>query len=70
MKTISIYKYYKRYIRKNSIFPIFFILIFSITNLIAQEESEKKDTRPIRSTFESAWILNNQSVMVPLKGTF
>ncbi len=34
-----------------------------------KKEKEKKDTRPIKSTFESAWLIDNQSVMVPIKGT-
>lgn len=52
---------------------IAFTLVFflcSYTLLISQEEAVKKDVRPVRSTFESVWILNNQSVMVPIKGTF
>lgn len=31
---------------------------------------EERDTRPVRNTFESVWIIDNQSVMVPFKGTF
>jgi len=45
----------------------------SITILVAQEKEKDTleiDTRPIRSTFESAWLIDNQSVMVPKKGTF
>lgn len=48
-------------------------LLMSITILVAQEKEKdtiEKDTRPIRSTFESAWLIDNQSVMVPKKGTF
>lgn len=46
-------------------------LSLATTGLIAQEaEEDAKDTRPIKSTFESAWLIDNQSVMVPIKGTF
>jgi len=31
---------------------------------------KEKDIRPVRSTFESALLIDNQSVMVPTKGTF
>ena len=38
----------------------------------AQDEGEpaEKDTRPVRNTFESVWLIDNQTVMVPIKGTF
>jgi len=51
------------------------ILILSIfafsTSLYAQDEEEekKKDTRPVRSPFESSLILDNQTVVVPGQGT-
>lgn len=34
------------------------------------EEKPEKDTRPVRNTFESNWLIDNQTVMVPIKGTF
>lgn len=33
------------------------------------EQPEKAESKPVRSTFESAWLIDNQSVMVPAKGT-
>ena len=37
----------------------------------AQDEGEaKKSVRPVRNTFESIWLIDNQTVMVPVKGTF
>ncbi|MCB0592960.1 MAG: hypothetical protein H6557_15720 [Lewinellaceae bacterium] len=37
----------------------------------AQDEDQpEKDTRPVRNTFESVWLIDNQTVMVPIKGTF
>jgi hypothetical protein len=35
-----------------------------------ETETEEQDTRPVRSIFESAWLIDNQSVLVPIKGTF
>ena len=54
-------------------FLLLVVLSLTITQTIAQDtetETEEKDTRPIKSTFESAWLIDNQSVMVPIKGTF
>lgn len=28
------------------------------------------DTRPVKNTFESIWLINNHTVMIPVKGTF
>ena len=50
-----------------------FTVVFSLMALGAQaqdEESPEKDTRPVRKTFESVWLMENQTVMVPIKGTF
>ena len=50
----------------------FTFLLMSITILEAQETEKdvKEKERPIRSTFESVWLIDNQSVMVPKKGAF
>lgn len=47
-------------------------LCFAAMPLIAQEEEEVQlpTNRPVKSTFESAVIIDNQTVMVPVKGTF
>ncbi len=37
----------------------------------AQETLEiEKDTRPVRNMFESTWMIDNQTVIVPIQGTF
>ena len=39
---------------------------------IAQDAAETKTTpknKPVKNTFESVWLMDNQTVMVPLKGT-
>jgi hypothetical protein len=50
----------------------FVILLAGSVVLQAQDEenTSQKDTRPIRNTFESIWLIDNQTVMVPIKGTF
>jgi hypothetical protein len=53
------------------------VLLLDVT-LLAQdttqvEEAEAtpvKKAKPIKNTFESIWIIDNQTVMVPIKGTF
>lgn len=35
-----------------------------------QSEVQPKVDKPVKNTFESAWIIDNQTVMVPIKGTF
>ncbi len=47
---------------------ISFTLLVGVAN--AQEEGQEKDKRPIKNTFESTWLIDNQSVDVPFKGTF
>lgn len=43
---------------------------------VAQEDStvvqevQPKTDKPVKNTFESIWLIDNQSVMVPIKGTF
>lgn len=47
------------------------------TSVYAQDSTEVADTsatrakvKPVKNTFESVWIIDNQTVMVPIKGTF
>jgi Membrane bound beta barrel domain (DUF5777) len=50
-----------------------FLMVFALTaiQLTAQEEVEtKKETKPVRDMFESTWLIDNQTVIVPIKGTF
>ncbi|HYJ64515.1 MAG TPA: DUF5777 family beta-barrel protein, partial [Parafilimonas sp.] len=35
-----------------------------------QTTAEPKAAKPVKNTFESIWILDNQTVMVPIKKTF
>ena len=45
-------------------------MLLLTSNIKAQEETSEKDLRPVKNTFESIWLIDNQSVMVPYKGTF
>jgi hypothetical protein len=46
------------------------VIILSSCFIYAQEEStEKVKPRPVRSTFESIWMMDNQTVEVPFKKT-
>jgi hypothetical protein len=50
-----------------------FILILVLgccaSPLISQEEESKPPERPVRNMFESNWLLDNQTVIVPIEGT-
>ncbi|MDB5031628.1 DUF5777 family beta-barrel protein [Mucilaginibacter sp.] len=37
---------------------------------LAKEVITPARTKPVKNTFQSIWIIDNQSVMVPIKGTF
>jgi len=51
---------------------LFFLLItFSSNVLTAQiNEEQKKELKPVRNTFESIWLIGNQTVEVPFEGSF
>jgi hypothetical protein len=51
------------------IFLLMFCFVLPGISLMAQEE-EKPADKPVRATFNSALLIDNQSVMVPIKGTF
>lgn len=40
------------------------------TNQTEESMPVVKKQKPVKNTFESAWIIDNQTVMVPIKGTF
>jgi hypothetical protein len=44
-------------------------LILPGLSLMAQEDEQPKEDKPVRATFESALLIDNQTVMVPIKGT-
>ena len=52
------------------------LLIWCTTTVNAQDDSTQPATpsstkvKPVKNTFEGIWIIDNQTVMVPIKGTF
>jgi hypothetical protein len=61
----------KNFIPKYSIVVLLLLLIIYIP-LIAQEEEDIKideGMKPVRAHFESSWIIDNQTAVVPNKGT-
>ncbi len=51
---------------------ILFFMLFNLTNTFAQDEAtttEVVTVKPVKNTFGSTWVMNNQTVMVPIKGT-
>ena len=72
----------KRFIQKAKkliMLPAYIILclLFQGTHVMAQEDSTSSvvkeegpaKVKPVKNTFESVWIIDNQTVMVPVKGT-
>lgn len=54
-----------------SLLHILFFCSILTTGLIAQDEPMAvPEDKPVKSTFNSIWIFDNPSVMVPIKGTF
>jgi len=55
-------------------YVIWILLITSYMNPVYSQDSteatEKPKAKPVKRTFESVWIIDNQTVMVPVKGTF
>ncbi|MDH5366443.1 MAG: DUF5777 family beta-barrel protein [Cyclobacteriaceae bacterium] len=70
METITV-KQIRFNLREVTVFILVIMatLLFA-TNGFTQEKTEEKDKRPVRSPFESALLIDNQSVVVPIKGTF
>ncbi len=52
---------------------VLLLLCFTASSLSAQEEEAAvvtKTNKAVKNTFESIWLIDNQTVMVPIKGTF
>ncbi len=56
----------------NSIISCFLIMlaVMVASPLYGQEKKEKKPDRPVRDVFQSNLLIDNQTVIVPFKGTF
>jgi hypothetical protein len=42
----------------------------TVTNATEEPAPSPKKLKPVKNTFQSVWIIDNQTVMVPVKGTF
>ena len=56
----------------NKIFGVLFLMVFQVFAIWAQEPvmDEVEEKKPVKNTFESIFIIDNQTVMVPYKNTF
>ena len=61
-------KLWKR--RRKTVLLLFVISMISVSVAQAQEEEEPTVDKPVKAIFESAVLIDNQSVDVPIKGTF
>ena len=51
-------------------FGAIFLLVFSSISIAQEEEADTKDLRPVKNMFESIWLIDQQTAIVPFKGTF
>jgi len=50
---------------------IFFLIgLISGSQFVMAQDEEEPDNRPVRAPFESVWLLDGQTVLLPNKGTF
>ena len=49
---------------------LLFTLSFIMISQVAFLQEEKPKEKPVRNMFESIWLIDNQTVIVPFKGTF
>ncbi|MGB4849967.1 MAG: DUF5777 family beta-barrel protein [Saprospiraceae bacterium] len=70
---MKLYEYEKRNTRSSDrVFLIICVIIsLFIVNMNAQEDTiEVREIKPVKNIFESIWLIDAQTVMVPIKGTF
>ena len=60
------------YLSKNLALCLFTLVIAGTIKVIAQDSTVQvsKSSKPVKNTFNSVWLIDNQTVMVPVKGTF
>lgn len=47
------------------------VFLLAVPTIQAQDDTEPtKDTRPVKNMFESIWLIDNQTVLVPIQGTW
>ncbi|MGZ8557033.1 MAG: DUF5777 family beta-barrel protein [Chitinophagaceae bacterium] len=53
-------------------FALVLLICFNTGSVLAQDSTEApvaKKVKPVKNTFGSSWLMDNQTVMVPIKGT-
>ncbi len=60
-----------QYNKQSFLITICIFLFFGAGNVLAQDEETKpeRDKRPVKNTFESNWLIDNHTAIVPFKGT-
>jgi Membrane bound beta barrel domain (DUF5777) len=52
---------------------VLLLLLFAYTGSVCAQDTattrEVKKVKPVKNTFGSVWLIDNQTVMVPIKGT-
>jgi hypothetical protein len=72
---LKIYKIAKSWLRVASILSVCMLLLNTVllaqedSTAVAEETTAPAKVKPVKNTFESVWISDNQTVMVPVKGT-
>jgi hypothetical protein len=49
---------------------LFVISVLAVAMMAQDTPTDTKDTRPVKNMFESIWLIDNPTVIVPFKGTF
>lgn len=66
-------KYLNIYFSFSQFCGLVMLLCITTSNVFAQDSTEvttvSKKSKPVKNTFGSVWIMDNQTVMVPIKGT-
>ncbi|HMK25111.1 MAG TPA: DUF5777 family beta-barrel protein [Chitinophagaceae bacterium] len=71
---LKIYRKTKSWLRAASILPVCMLLLNTVLlgqddSTAVTEKSAPAKTKPVKNTFQSIWISDNQTVMVPVKKT-
>lgn len=62
----------KRFVRTIGVCALLFSLLPALQaqDSLAAVQATPRKAKPVKNTFQSIWIIDNQTVMVPVKGTF
>ncbi len=54
----------------SSLFLLHTIVKAQDSTIVTEKTTASKKLKPVKNTFQSVWIIDNQTVLVPVKGTF